>query len=142
MPGEERAARPAEPPGHRWQSEQVLVVTTDVALAGEVAAALASDGLPVGYARDGEEALRRLAHQRPVAVVLDLEVPVVSGHRVLRVLATDPDTRTVPVVVLAGSLDEVRGVCRTPTAVAPARLLPKPVSPTAVAAQVRQVLAA
>ena len=64
-------------------------------------------------ARDGAEALDILfcrgahAHRHfenpPHLVLLDLKLPRVSGHDVLRALKADPRTRPIPVIVLTSS---------------------------------------
>ncbi|NOK34122.1 response regulator [Corallococcus exercitus] len=70
----------------------------------------------VVVARDGVEALDYLfgtgAHagrdvrEQPRVVLLDLNLPRVSGHEVLQRMRADPRTREVPVVVLTSSLEE------------------------------------
>ena len=42
----------------------------------------------------------------PAVVLLDLKMPKVDGMEVLRQVKTDPDLKTVPVVVLTSSLEE------------------------------------
>jgi CheY-like chemotaxis protein len=42
-------------------------------------------------------------HQRPRLILLDLQLPRVSGHEVLRTIKSDERTRTFPVVVLTSS---------------------------------------
>ena len=65
--------------------------------------------------RDGEEALdflfcrgqyadRSLANP-PKLVLLDLKLPKIDGMEVLRVLKSDPRTRTIPVVILTSSTE-------------------------------------
>lgn len=60
-------------------------------------------------ARDGEEALHALhgaaGAARPDLVILDLNLPKLSGHQVLVRIKSDPALRTVPVIVLSSSLD-------------------------------------
>ncbi len=59
----------------------------------------------VRVARDGQEALDLLrgAEQRPDLVLLDLNMPRVSGPEVLRALKGDAALRDVPVVVFTTS---------------------------------------
>lgn len=65
-------------------------------------------------ARDGEEALRLLMGEgktarrtpEPALVLLDLNLPKLNGHEVLRRLAANERTRHLPVVVLTSSNDE------------------------------------
>ncbi|MCP3136715.1 response regulator [Pyxidicoccus xibeiensis] len=71
---------------------------------------------PVEVARDGVEALDylfaqgtfagRAGHQLPVVVLLDLKLPRMDGHEVLRRIRADARTRLLPVVILTSSVEE------------------------------------
>jgi CheY-like chemotaxis protein len=81
----------------------------DAVLAAEAFAAL-NTPLHLSIAGDGEDALRRLRregayrnHPRPDLVLLDLNLPRMSGREVLQAIKTCPDLRSVPVVVMTGS---------------------------------------
>ena len=50
-------------------------------------------------ARDGTEGLARARRDDPDVLILDLQMPVMSGQEVLRQLADDPKTRDIPVIV-------------------------------------------
>jgi CheY-like chemotaxis protein len=64
---------------------------------------------------DGAQALdylfRRGRHagragRQPAAILLDLKMPKVDGHEVLRQIRADPELRLIPVVVLTSSREE------------------------------------
>jgi CheY-like chemotaxis protein len=66
-------------------------------------------------ARDGEEALDYLYRRgafagrppgSPVLVLLDLKMPKVDGLEVLRQMKSDPNLKTIPVVMLTSSREE------------------------------------
>ena len=67
------------------------------------------------WVRDGAEAIELLFGQSgnsadvvpaPKLVLLDLKLPKVDGHEVLRRLKADPRTQPIPVVVLTSSREE------------------------------------
>ena len=67
---------------------------------------------PILVARDGEEALAYLQRWEegepvPVLILLDLSLPKVSGLSVLSVIKKHPRFRTIPIVMLTGSEDDV-----------------------------------
>lgn len=70
---------------------------------------------PVVWVKDGAEALEFVFGDEtgsgpvkhvPRLVLLDLKMPKVDGHEVLRRLKADPRTRPIPVVVLTSSQEE------------------------------------
>ena len=58
---------------------------------------------------DGEEAIQYLLKKdagltgRPDLILLDLNLPRVHGHEVLRIIKSDDDLKTIPVVILTSS---------------------------------------
>ena len=69
----------------------------------------------VVVANDGEQALDFLYRRgkyagrttpQPGVILLDLKMPKVDGHEVLRHIRSDPELRLVPVVVLTSSREE------------------------------------
>jgi len=61
--------------------------------------------------RDGEEALDFIFgngsdSNRPKVILLDLKLPKVDGLEVLKRLKSDPQTRSIPVVMLTSSAEE------------------------------------
>jgi len=70
---------------------------------------------PVGVVRDGAEAIEfifctgaysRRTRYNPKLVLLDLKLPNVDGHQVLRRIKSDPDTQMIPVVIFTTSREE------------------------------------
>lgn len=59
-------------------------------------------GYQVVPAYDGEAALQRVVENRPDLVLLDVTMPRVDGFEVLRRLKADPETASIPVIMLTG----------------------------------------
>ncbi len=68
----------------------------------------------VVVARDGVEAVNGLlpeksggaAHKQPRLILLDLKLPKLDGHEVLKRIRADERTRLLPVVILTTSVEE------------------------------------
>jgi two-component system, cell cycle response regulator DivK len=78
-----------------------VLVVEDHPLNRELAEAiLERAGYDVLVAEDGETALDRVAARHPDVILLDVELPGISGLEVARRLKDDPATRAIPVVAL------------------------------------------
>lgn len=62
---------------------------------------LAAFGFDVGQASGGEEALAALRRRRPDVVLLDLQMPGMSGWDLLRIMRRDQVLGGVPVIALS-----------------------------------------
>ena len=97
---------------------EILLVEDDEADAELTLHALRKEGLAnqIDVARDGAEALdylfcrgaysARSFDKPPRLVLLDLNLPRLSGHEVLRAIKEDPRTCAIPVIVLTSSVHE------------------------------------
>ncbi len=65
---------------------------------------LALEGHRVSVARDGLEALQKVASQRPDAVILDVNMPMIEGTEVCRRIKTN---YTIPVMMLTVRSEQV-----------------------------------
>ena len=79
---------------------EVLVVDDDTDSRRVASRFLASSGVTVREAPDGESALVEMRMQPPDVVVLDLMMPVLDGFGVLAAMRADPTLAGIPVVVL------------------------------------------
>ncbi len=68
-------------------------------------AALAGAGFMVHMAADGEEALRRYAEVNPDIVILDVDMPKMTGIEACREIRLLAGTRLVPILMLTGRND-------------------------------------
>ena len=64
--------------------------------------ALVRAGYHVISAEDGEAGLRLAIEHKPDLVVLDMMLPKLSGPEVLRAIRSNPETASIPVMVLWG----------------------------------------
>jgi DNA-binding NtrC family response regulator len=99
----------------------VVVVDDDSDLAEAVADILASEGHAVRIAPEGQQGLRLLAERLPELIVLDIEMPVLSGPEMAkRCIVEDAGRERIPIILLSGaaSLRQVAALVGTPYALA------------------------
>lgn len=80
--------------------QKVLLIEDEPHIAEALAFLLSREGLEVACCADGEEAVARVASERPGLVILDVMLPGKSGFEVLREIRARPDTAELPVMLL------------------------------------------
>jgi putative two-component system response regulator len=78
----------------------VLVVDDDALIRQFLVDELAGEGYTVSIAKDGEEALEKVAADPPDLILLDVMMPKLDGFEVCRHLKSDERTILIPVVML------------------------------------------
>ena len=81
----------------------VLVVEDVPNILELLAVTLRFKGYPVVTATNGEEAIARIAEQRPALVVTDILMPKMDGFALMHKLRTDPQTNSIPVIFLSAT---------------------------------------
>lgn len=97
---------PPVPPG----DQSVLIVDDDASIRSMLGFVFDDEGFAVREAADGREALDELARTAPDAMVLDLMMPRLDGHEVLRARREQslaPDTRVVILTAKPDAIDAV-----------------------------------
>jgi twitching motility two-component system response regulator PilH len=67
---------------------------------------LENHGFATESAADGAEGLRKAREMRPDLILMDIVMPGVDGFRATRMLANDPDTRAIPVIMVSSKGQE------------------------------------
>lgn len=78
-------------------------------------------------AESGEEGLEKARTERPDAIVLDVMMPEMDGYQFLKALLVQPETRSIPVVLLTAKADSLD--VRQYEALGIKGLIPKPFNP-------------
>jgi CheY-like chemotaxis protein len=112
----------------------VLVVEDDEMLGDMLVMLLEAEGYATAIARDGESAVTLARRLRPALITLDLQLPLLTGHGVLRRLAASRLTRRIPVVVLSSDTGEL-----VPTSQVK-RVLTKPAGVTELIDTIRDIV--
>ena len=117
----------------------VLVVDDEQDIAGLIKHGLEKGGdIEVEIVGTGDGALKAVNDRTPDLIVLDLNLPVLSGLEVCRILRSRPSTATVPIIMLTARTSESDRV--TGLDVGADDYITKPFSLRELAARVRAVL--
>jgi two-component system cell cycle response regulator DivK len=81
-------------------SKRILVVDDHEDNREIVRILLKNTGFEVLEACDGESALKSAAQERPDLILMDLQLPGISGYDVTRRIKADPRWRAIPVIAL------------------------------------------
>lgn len=84
---------------------RILVVDDELSNRELLATILRRDGCQVTLADSGEQALAAIATDPPDLILLDLVMPGIGGLDVCRRLRADPQTRTMPILVVSAVED-------------------------------------
>lgn len=82
------------------EKNRILVVEDEESLLKLESILFTSKGYQVTGVRGGVDALRSISQERPDLVVLDIMLPDMDGFEVCRSIKEDPETRSIPVVML------------------------------------------
>ena len=88
------------------RKKSILIVDDDVAYMQMIRKWL-KDSYRVGMANSGAQAITWLAKNEADLILLDYEMPVTSGPKVLEMLRSEAETSTVPVMFLTGKGDRM-----------------------------------
>ena len=90
---------------------RVLVVEDEQDIAALIKHTLERTGeMQASIVATGDAALRAIAEQAPDLVILDLNLPVVSGTEVCRILRSRPTTANLPIIMLTARTSEAERV--------------------------------
>jgi len=92
----------AEPAGRRRPQRRIVVVDDDDAVAAAVREVLAGEGFAVEAPGDAAAALPELLSAVPDLVILDVNMPGMSGWELCSILRRQSATETVPILFLTG----------------------------------------
>jgi two-component system, cell cycle response regulator len=117
---------------------RVLIAEDSTVVRALLRSQLAEHGYEVIETEDGGAALARAQELRPEVILLDVDMPVMSGFEVVDRLKQDPDLADIPVVFITGRTDPedaVKGLD-----LGAHDYLRKPFEPTELAARVQAAM--
>lgn len=119
-------------------AQTVLLIDDDDLIAGLVRFLVERMGHTLQWAPDGESGLRMLSDSKPDLIILDLMLPFIDGHELLRKIRSQPLTQDTPVLMLTGRTSEA-DIERVMSAGA-SDFLAKPFQPAALSLRLERLL--
>jgi CheY-like chemotaxis protein len=86
-------------------AQRLLLADDSITIQKVVELVLAEEGFEIMAAGDGEEALAAMSQFRPDVVLADIDMPKMNGYQLCEKIKADPDTKKVPVILLAGAFE-------------------------------------
>jgi twitching motility two-component system response regulator PilH len=68
--------------------------------------ALEKGGFSTAAAGDGDEAIRKARELHPDLILMDIVMPGLNGFQATRELSSDPETRSIPVIMVSSKAQE------------------------------------
>jgi two-component system alkaline phosphatase synthesis response regulator PhoP len=80
---------------------KILVVDDEIYIVHILDFSLGIEGYEVMTALDGEQALAKVAQDKPDLIVLDIMMPKLDGYETCKALKQNPATHDIPVILLS-----------------------------------------
>lgn len=87
-------------------AKKIFIVEDELDFLSTLRERLEFEGFVVATAVDGEESLRKIPEEKPDLILLDIMLPEMNGYQVCRELKSNPETKTIPVVVVTAKSQE------------------------------------
>jgi len=109
---EQLKARVETTPGQKNIDRQptILVVDDDTHIRQLLRQQIEGEGYQVREADDGMEAIQQAKNNRPDLILMDVMMPKINGFDAAAVLKNDPNTATIPIIMLSIVEDKERGL--------------------------------
>lgn len=117
---------------------RVLIADDDPSIRHAVRLKLSKAGLDVVAAADGEEALRLALETEPELMIVDLQMPYMSGYDVCRESRKHAQLRDVPAIILTAMEQDIDDELAVQLGVV--RFMTKPFSPRELLATALELL--
>ncbi len=85
--------------------KKIALIEDDQFIQDFVSGKLIEAGYAVTVCSDGEAAVGHIIEQIPDVVLLDLDLPNLSGHEILKVLQVEESTKNIPVIIFSNNDD-------------------------------------
>lgn len=86
---------------------KLLLADDSITIQKVVELVLAGEGFDIKATNNGDEALAAIPAFRPDVVLADIAMPVMNGYQLCERIKRNPDTKDIPVIMLAGAFEPI-----------------------------------
>ncbi len=86
--------------------KKIFIADDESGFVSTLKSRLEFEGFEVTTAPDGKSTLERIPDEAPDLILLDIMMPEMNGYQVCRELKEDPDTSSIPVLMLTAKSQE------------------------------------
>ncbi|HUO77388.1 MAG TPA: response regulator [Thermodesulfovibrionales bacterium] len=86
-------------------ARRLLLADDSITIQKVVELVLAEEGYDIKTTGNGEDALSALSSFKPDVVLADIDMPKMNGYQLCEKIKTNPATRNIPVILLAGAFE-------------------------------------
>lgn len=120
----------------------ILIVEDEPDVAAYLQAFFEDNGFRTLTAENGKEGFERAKTEKPDLITLDITMPEESGVRMYRDLREDPETASIPVVIITGITSDFKRFIESRKHLPPPDgYFEKPIDRDALLAKVRELIA-
>jgi DNA-binding response OmpR family regulator len=95
-----------------YEGTTILLAEDDIILSELYSDRLKQEGFNVVHASNGEDALRFVEEYHPSLIILDIMMPKMNGLDVLKALKENPETETIPVIIVTALVQEIEKISK------------------------------
>lgn len=121
-------------------AERILLVEDEPDLRLALSVRLRAAGFHCETANNGKEGLEQAAQRRPDLIIANLFMPVMDGHEMVRHLRADPNTASIPIVVITAFPEHSRDAQAAQLLLLGVRILQRPFEAQGLLTIVRTLL--
>ncbi len=129
---------PQQQPDGELNVRKILITEDDVCQMEILEFRFSQQGFQVIKAQTGQQAMELAAQHLPDAILMDVDLPDMSGMALCRKLTDAEATADIPIVILSGSTDQ--DIVRQARSAGSSFFLHKPFDPTALLLLVKQAI--
>jgi PleD family two-component response regulator len=116
----------------------IMLVDDDEFYRDTILAMLEGEGIIVDGVETGKKALENLQEYQPALILLDYNMPGIDGIETLKHIKSNPDTRSIPVIMLTGTSE--RGVVNRSIVAGAVDFIVKPSDRNTILSKINELL--